>query len=241
MTVCKRMTIVAMTAMMFLSMAATPTANFSQNTEFPAIIQTIELSAATTNLYETTASSLILRSGPGTNYSRITSMPKGTRLTISSTSGNWAKVTYNGRTGWASRTYLKQVSSASSDVKVYSKSRDGNTYLSRNFKVKEFACKDGSDTILIDKQLVDYCQKIRDHFGKPVTITSAYRTDSWNRKVGGVTNSYHKKGMAADIIVKGVSPKQVAAYAKSIGIKGVGTYNSFTHIDTRTTVSYWNG
>lgn len=113
--------------------------------------------------------------------------------------------------------------------------------MSKNFKVKEFACNDGSDTIYIDNQLVWYLQKIRDNYGKAVIINSAYRTSSYNKKVGGATNSYHIKGMAADIRINGVSPKTLAAYAKSIGIKGVGTYKNFVHVDTRTYKSYWNG
>ena len=60
-------------------------------------------------------------------------------------------------------------------AKKYSKAKDGNKQLSTNFKVREFACKDGSDAILIDDELVKLLQKIRDHFGKPVVINSAYR------------------------------------------------------------------
>ena len=61
-------------------------------------------------------------------------------------------------------------------IKAYSYAKDGNRKLSANFAVKEFRCKDGSDPIFIDDELVTLLQKIRDHFGKSVTITSAYRT-----------------------------------------------------------------
>lgn len=127
-------------------------------------------------------------------------------------------------------------------VKTYSLSKDGNTYLSANFRVREFACKDGSDQVLIDTQLVDVLQKIRDHFGKPVTITSAYRTPAHNRKVGGSSSSYHVKGMAADIKIFGVSAVAIALYAQTI-TKGVGAYyygaSDFVHVDTRTSKVYW--
>ena len=59
-------------------------------------------------------------------------------------------------------------------IKAYSYAKDGNRKLSANFAVKEFRCKDGSDPIFIDDELVTLLQKIRDHFGKSVTITSAY-------------------------------------------------------------------
>lgn len=126
-------------------------------------------------------------------------------------------------------------------VKKYSKSKDGNKMLSKNFKVIEFACKDGSDEILIDDKLVEYLQEIRDWAGKPIVITSAYRNEKYNKKVGGVSGSYHTKGMAADIVISGKTPLEVAVLAESLGIKGIGCYNDdlFNHIDTRDTKFFW--
>ena len=128
-------------------------------------------------------------------------------------------------------------------IKAYSKAKDGNKKLSTNFKVKEFACSDGSDPIFIDSELVNVLQKIRTHFGKSVTITSAYRTPGRNKAVGGETYSQHLYGRAADIKVKGVTPKKVASYAETLlkNKGGIGTYNSFTHIDTRSTKARWKG
>lgn len=128
-------------------------------------------------------------------------------------------------------------------VKVYSKSKNGNTKLSANFKVKEFACSDGSDPIFIADELVRVLQKIRTHFGRAVTITSAYRTPTRNAAVGGTDYSQHLYGMAADIKVSGISPKKVAAYAETLmpNSGGIGTYSTFTHIDVRENRSRWNG
>ena len=122
------------------------------------------------------------------------------------------------------------------DIKVYSKLTDGNKSLSPNFKVKEFACQDGSDTIVLHSDfVVEKLQKIRSHFNKPVTINSAYRSPSHNRKVGGSSNSYHVKGRAFDIVVKDISPSEVAKYAQSIGIKGIIKYSWGVHVDSRGT------
>jgi uncharacterized protein YcbK (DUF882 family) len=128
-------------------------------------------------------------------------------------------------------------------IKAYSKAKDGNKKVSANFKVKEFACTDGSDPIFIDTELVNILQKIRAHFGKSVTITSAYRTPTKNKACGGTTYSQHLYGRAADIKVKGVSPKKVATYAEKLmpNKGGIGIYNAFTHIDVRATKSRWNG
>lgn len=128
-------------------------------------------------------------------------------------------------------------------IKAYSKAKDGNKKLSTNFRVKEFACTDGSDPVFIDSELVTVLQNIRTHFGASVTITSAYRTPGRNKAVGGQTYSQHLYGKAADIKVKGVAPKQVAAYAEKLlqNKGGIGIYNTFTHIDVRNTKSRWQG
>lgn len=128
-------------------------------------------------------------------------------------------------------------------IKAYSKKKDGNSKLTQNFRVKEFACSDGSDPIFIDTELVNVLQKIRTHFGKSVTITSAYRTPPKNKAVGGETYSQHLYGKAADIKVKGVNPKKVSAYVEKLLPKsgGIGTYGTFTHIDVRTTKARWKG
>ncbi len=128
-------------------------------------------------------------------------------------------------------------------VRVYSKAKDGNKKITENFRVREFACSDGSDPIFISHTLVEVLQKIRDHFGAPVTINSAYRTPAKNKAVGGAAYSQHLYGTAADITVKGVKPADVATYAEYLLSQygGVGRYATFTHVDVRATKSRWNG
>ena len=128
-------------------------------------------------------------------------------------------------------------------INAYSKAKDGNKKLSANFKVKEFACSDGTDPIFIAPELVEILQKIRTHFGKAVTINSGYRTVSKNKACGGATYSQHLYGTAADITVKGVAPKTVAAYAETLMPKkgDIGIYGTFTHIDVREVRARWNG
>lgn len=129
------------------------------------------------------------------------------------------------------------------NVQVYSLAKDGKKYLSKNFMVREFRCKDGSDVIFIDPELVKLLQKIRDHFGKAVTINSSYRTPARNKKVGGADYSQHLYGTAADIAIKGVAPKKVAQYVETLmpNSGGIGIYSWGVHVDTRSTKSRWNG
>lgn len=145
--------------------------------------------------------------------------------------------------------YASGASSNKSEVKGMIEFKKGDSaQISKNFQYKEFDCHGSGccSTTVIDEKLVEYVQRIRDHFGKPVTITSPYRCEVHNRRVGGATKSYHMQGKAADIVVQGVSSREVAKYAESIGILGIGLYETsadgyFTHIDTRTTKSFWYG
>ena len=121
---------------------------------------------------------------------------------------------------------------------IYSLNKHGNLYVSDHFKVREFKCNDGSDTIIISPLLVDLLEKIRMSCGsKPVYINSGYRTEAYNKKIKGATYSYHKYGMAADIIVEGLSPKLVYQKADELmpSTGGVILYNSFVHVDVRST------
>lgn len=131
-------------------------------------------------------------------------------------------------------------------IKIYAKNEA--TKLSANFKSTEFDCHGEGccSSTLIDSKLVNYLQDIRDHFDKPLNVSSAYRCDKHNKSVGGATGSRHKKGEAADIYINGVAPKEIAKYAESIGILGIGLYETdkdgyFVHIDIRPTKSFWYG
>lgn len=126
----------------------------------------------------------------------------------------------------------------------YGKKDAGN--LSANFRKAEFACKcSRCSTVTVDMELVDILQQIRDHFGKPVNINSGYRCEAHNAEVGGASGSHHTKGMAADIRVVGIAPREVAKYAESIGVKRIGLYEGdegeFVHIGSGATKRFWLG
>lgn len=110
-----------------------------------------------------------------------------------------------------------------------------NDRLTQHFKAEEFRCKDGTKEFLWAIELLEVLETIRNHFNEPVIINSGYRTPTWNTRVGGAKNSYHVKGMAADIRVKNVSPEKVAKFAseymKNHG--GVICYTNFVHVDVR--------
>lgn len=133
-----------------------------------------------------------------------------------------------------------------SKIKVYKKGKA--TKLSKNFASNEFDChgKGCCNETEVDLDLIEILQKIRDHFGKSVHISSGYRCPKHNKNVGGATGSRHGKGMAADIYIDDIEPAEVAKYAESIDVKGIGLYETdedghFVHVDTRSSKSFWYG
>lgn len=116
--------------------------------------------------------------------------------------------------------------------------------LSENFSRHEFACKCGCGFDTVDADLLDLLQRIRSHFGEPITITSACRCPERNKKVGGAANSQHLYGRAADIVVSQLTLSRAADFAHCwLGDSGgVGEYADFVHIDTRTNgPARWEG
>ena len=130
------------------------------------------------------------------------------------------------------------------EVNVYSLAKEGGKYLTKNFQVKEFACKDGSDPVFIAQTLPMVCQYIRTRVGKSITINSAYRTTEHNKSVCGVDDSQHLYGCAVDLKTPaGWTPAKLAEIAREImpNWGGVGVYSWGIHVDVRSTKADWNG
>lgn len=123
-------------------------------------------------------------------------------------------------------------------------------YLTKHFRLDEFRCRDGTPVpAKCMKNVIDLAAElelVRRIWKKPVTILSAYRTPAWNKQEGGVKNSQHLYGRAADIVVAGV-PANVVADAIEAGIingdfrfGGLGRYRNFTHVDIRRGTARWD-
>lgn len=118
---------------------------------------------------------------------------------------------------------------------IYVDTRPGTLLGAEHFTGKEFRCKDGTKEFLFCPNLIEVLERIRKIVNSPVIINSGYRTPEWNTKVGGTKCSYHMKGMAADIVVKGHTTKEVAKIADEImkNHGGVIRYTNFVHVDVR--------
>jgi uncharacterized protein YcbK (DUF882 family) len=114
--------------------------------------------------------------------------------------------------------------------------------LSTHFDRKEFACKCGCGFDTVDTHLIEMLEAARQHFGYPALINCGCRCASRNSLVGGAANSQHMLGKAADIRVKGYTPAEVAGWFEKTypDSRGIGRYNSFTHVDSRAARARWN-
>lgn len=121
--------------------------------------------------------------------------------------------------------------------------------LTKNFNLSEFDCKDGtempSELLTNVLELAESLQELREILNSPIRINSAYRSLQHNSKIGGSTNSQHLFGKAADIVVKGKTPSQVATMIKLLILEGkmkqggIGVYDNFTHYDIRGHKARW--
>lgn len=128
-------------------------------------------------------------------------------------------------------------------IKSYIMDTEANKEVGKYFKVKEFACKDGSQVVFIDDYLVSILDILRNKIGKPVIINSGYRTPKWNEKCGGAKYSYHMRGMAADIRVNGMKAREIANKLNAIVPNecGIIVYENWVHFDVRTGKKYRKG
>lgn len=115
--------------------------------------------------------------------------------------------------------------------------------LSKYFTLRELVLIKNNSELLplsevtpgILKNLKELCTKadlIRDHYNKPIIVTSGLRPEWYNKTISNAApNSKHTLGMAMDFTISGITPKQIQ---KDFNLKwqgGLGTYPTWNHID----------
>lgn len=122
--------------------------------------------------------------------------------------------------------------------------------MTKNFKISEFNCKCGcdmpNDVYLNIVKLANQLQRIRDEVRVPIKLTNAYRCEEHNSTIKGSSRrSQHILGKAADIKVKGMTPKEVFDVVESLINEGevlqggLSDYSTFTHYDFRGKKARW--
>lgn len=120
----------------------------------------------------------------------------------------------------------------------------------RYFRRTEFACQCGGKycngfPCEPAEETVKICDEIRKRAKVPITISSGIRCEQHNAEVGGVSNSNHKYGKAADLVCS-LSPEELKKIAEEVtaemipGRGGIGLYSWGVHVDNGT-YSRWNG
>ena len=132
--------------------------------------------------------------------------------------------------------------------------------MTKNFSKEEFDCNDGSEMpINVYHNMVkvaNQLQTLRDELKKPIHINSAYRSEDYNKQIGGahkidkkgnrIETSQHVFGRAADIAIKGMTPIEVSKVIERLISNGdmlqggIGIYSSFVHYDIRGERRRWD-
>lgn len=122
--------------------------------------------------------------------------------------------------------------------------------MTKNFKKSEFECKCGcdmpSDVSERILELARELQIIRGLVRRPIKINSAYRCPNHNERAGGVSDSQHILGAAADIVIVGMSSEDTydllnkLQHSGVIMTGGLGLYNTFVHYDIRGRRKRWD-
>lgn len=114
-----------------------------------------------------------------------------------------------------------------------------------NFTPSEVLSPDGKKLLftkgdlVIQPRLLDKLQVLRAHVDKPILVNHGslkfrgYRSPAENQTIGGASQSYHTQGLAVDVTIEGMHPRDVAQVARMIGFTGIGIYETFTHLDVR--------
>lgn len=107
-----------------------------------------------------------------------------------------------------------------------------------NFQPHEFRCHDGSAYMVLQVELLDGLQELRNILKRPIHPKSGFRTKTHNAKIGGEPNSQHLLGRACDIVVVGISLAKLKKIAEAIPVfasGGIGYYpkRGFLHVDVR--------
>lgn len=116
------------------------------------------------------------------------------------------------------------------------------------FNTDEFKSADGRESpwgeTVVDPALLEKLNEIREAYGKPVVINSGYRSPEHNAAVGGVKNSMHVQGKAADIrptTANAADLPELQRICDELNAEGgVGFYNTFCHVDVRGRHARWD-
>jgi len=111
-----------------------------------------------------------------------------------------------------------------------------NLRVAKHFKLSEFSCP-CCNLVMLHPKLLAKLVELRNILERPVYISSGYRCSKYNIQIGGIRNSYHCIGLAADIKVDDINLIELLEICENIDFNGIGFYENknFLHLDVRPT------
>ncbi|GEM_PF-833006 len=99
------------------------------------------------------------------------------------------------------------------------------------FSLNEFECP-CCKRVMIDERLLEKLEALRILWGKPLIITSGYRCESYNKEIGGVPNSLHMRGQAADLAIPEREQGRFLTLSKLVGLRVIPyPSRNFIHVE----------
>ena len=109
-----------------------------------------------------------------------------------------------------------------------------------NFSKSEFDCQETGENDM-QPRFLEMLQSLRDRYGKPMTITSGYRSPNHSTERKKAKPGTHAQGIAADIYVTGPDKYRLVKLAFEYGFTGIGIDKSFIHLDaSRDRCAIWS-
>ncbi len=107
---------------------------------------------------------------------------------------------------------------------------------SEHFSEKELMCQCGCGRADMDPTFLERLEALREQFGKPMKVTSAFRCPAHNRKVSSTgEDGPHTTGRAVDILIQGFDAFRLVKIALALGFTGLGVKQKstgrFLHLD----------
>jgi uncharacterized protein YcbK (DUF882 family) len=116
--------------------------------------------------------------------------------------------------------------------------------INKYFNTVEFVCRCGCGQVIAEPELIRQLTEIREFYGKPVILSCVNRCEKHNMFIGGVEDSQHIRGKAADFRVKDVFMSQLHKdmknFYRSNKIRNLGLYSWGCHIDIREDRRFWD-
>lgn len=113
-----------------------------------------------------------------------------------------------------------------------------------SFKADEFKCKETGE-LKMNPEFMAKLQQLREAYGKPMRITSGYRSPRHSIEAAKQYPGHHAHGIAADIACSGPDAYVLLSLAIGLGFNGIGVAlrkgaGSFIHLDTAARKSVWS-